>query len=595
MHHAYTIAFLLILCCFFGYSIGRIYGFTILPDEFGYWSYAAAIAGYDWSDIVSLNSYYSYGYSVILTPIFMLFQDGLTAYRAAVVMNFVMLAGTGLMLQYLAGKLFPDQKGQLRYVCATIAALYPPLLLYTKTTMAETMLAFLYVLILVLLYQYLERERFYLMSLMLAALVYIHFVHMRTVALLVAGVLTVLVDRLFFTGDREKGGRDRKRLLYVAVTATIVVVLFILGMSVKDVILNQVYGGYSENFQVNDYQGQFGKIQYIMTLEGFKNLIVSVAGKTLYLGLATFGIAFWGLWHAWAVVFHGRERKKRVFWLFVLLSAVGSLMLSAVYTVQPGRVDGLAYGRYHEYVFPILIVAGLYEMWHARRLWRGMFLSVGLELCMLVPVLCNLYKYQQTNLHTCMVFGISYLYDAGDPDPVKFYLKAYGFGILLMVVVTGLTVVGRKMQGRMTALFLIAVIEVLLAMRASAVVTDTGSIGVYRDSVIADRITDFRENAVDGGNQMARNVLYLSMGADRDNDICRIQFLLRDTKITVLDRRGKIDDYSKDEMGIWDLVLTDYRDDYGGELSKRYAYALTSGHFILYYNRIPTQDRGAGL
>ena len=130
MRHAYAIAFLLILCCFFGYSIGKIYGFTILPDEFGYWSYAAAAAGYDWSGIVSLNSYYSYGYSAILLPVFMLFQDGLIAYRAAVAVNFVMLAGIGLMLQYLAGKIFSGEDRKFLSVIAAVSALYPPLLLY---------------------------------------------------------------------------------------------------------------------------------------------------------------------------------------------------------------------------------------------------------------------------------------------------------------------------------------------------------------------------------------------------------------------------------------------------------------------------------
>lgn len=78
--------------------------------------------------------------------------------------------------------------------------------------------------------------------------------------------------------------------------------------------------------------------------------------------------------------------------------------------------------------------------------------------------------------------------------------------------------------------------------------------------------------------------MYLSKGDD--SEIGRIQFLIRDIRITVLNRRDSIDDYDEDEMGMWDLVLTDYRDDYGKEeLSKRYAYALSSGHFILYFNR----------
>lgn len=575
MHHAYAMAFLLILCCFFGYSIAKIYGFAILPDEFGYWSYAAAAAGYDWSGIVSLNSYYSYGYSVILLPVFLLFQDGLMAYRTAVAVNFVMLAGIGLMLQYLAERIFPDANRKLLSAFAAAAALVPTLLLYARTTMAETILAFLYLLAVVLLYQYLERGNMYWLFLLLVVLIYIHFVHMRAVALLVAGVLSALSDRLFFRDGRQNR-HSRGYLVYVPIVAA-AVVLFVMGMNVRDTVFERVYEGASEIFQVNDYRGQFGKLQYIVTPEGLGNLAVSIAGKTLYLGTATYGTAFWGLWHAWKSVRRGQERTKRVFWCFILLSAAGALMVNAVYTVHPGRVDALAYGRYHEYVFPVLILAGLYEMWHTCRLWRGMLLNAVLELCMLLPVLYSLYRYHQTSLHACMVLGMSYLYDAGNPDPVAFYISAYAFGILLMALVTVLVAVSRKNENRIPVLLVIAVMELLLAMRASAAVMETGSIGAYRDSVVADRITELT------GGQTPRKVLYLDSGGE--NDIGRIQFLLRDTRITVLDVREKVDDYSEDEMGRWDLVLTDYKADYGKELSKRYDYILSSGHFILYYNR----------
>lgn len=60
-----------ILLCFYGFGIGSIYGFSIFPDEFAYWAYAAGMSGYDWSDITSLGSYYSYGYSLVLFPVFL--------------------------------------------------------------------------------------------------------------------------------------------------------------------------------------------------------------------------------------------------------------------------------------------------------------------------------------------------------------------------------------------------------------------------------------------------------------------------------------------------------------------------------------------
>ena len=74
----YAVFFMLLLFCFFQFSIRKIYGFSIFPDEFSYWAYAAEAAGCDWSEVISLGSFYSYGYSILLLPIFMLCKDPIT-------------------------------------------------------------------------------------------------------------------------------------------------------------------------------------------------------------------------------------------------------------------------------------------------------------------------------------------------------------------------------------------------------------------------------------------------------------------------------------------------------------------------------------
>ena len=88
----YDILFVLLMSCIVCHGISKSYGFYFPADEFCYWSYAAGLAGYDWSDIASLGSYYSYGYSLILLPVFLIFKDGVIAYRAAMVVNIALLA-----------------------------------------------------------------------------------------------------------------------------------------------------------------------------------------------------------------------------------------------------------------------------------------------------------------------------------------------------------------------------------------------------------------------------------------------------------------------------------------------------------------------
>lgn len=67
------------------HGLFSIYGFSAFPDEFGYWAPAASVLGYDWSNVTSLGSYYSYGYSLILVPILFLFHNSVSADRKSVV------------------------------------------------------------------------------------------------------------------------------------------------------------------------------------------------------------------------------------------------------------------------------------------------------------------------------------------------------------------------------------------------------------------------------------------------------------------------------------------------------------------------------
>lgn len=46
---------ILIIFGIFQYGIGKICGFTMVPDEFGYWASAAEKIGYDWSEVTSLD------------------------------------------------------------------------------------------------------------------------------------------------------------------------------------------------------------------------------------------------------------------------------------------------------------------------------------------------------------------------------------------------------------------------------------------------------------------------------------------------------------------------------------------------------------
>ncbi len=568
IQNKYSIFVMLLLFCLGGYNLAKSYGFVLFPDEFGYWTYAAQIAGYDWSDIVSLGSYYSYGYSLILFPIFMLCKNAVLAYRVALAVNFILLIAGFFIWKKLAGKLFCGKEENTLVFYTAIALLYPGWLFYARTTLAEIVLVTLYAAICLLLYDYLEHNRMSTLILLVLALVYIHFVHMRAVAVLIAGGLTLILYLLV------KGKRLKQCLILLGV----LLLIFGAGYWLKEWITGNIYAT-SEKTDTNDYAGQVGKLAYIFTKEGFENLIVSVAGKVLYLGIASFGLAYWGIMFAgkqvWQAVRDWRAEKEitadKWFYLFVLLATAGATMVNAIYTVGPGRVDALTYGRYHEYVLPVLMILGLKGLENRKKVYLELVAMLFLETVMTALVTGNLQTYGQTNLHGYMMVGMGYLYEAESFDPISFYWKTFLLGAVLTVLVTTILrwVNGHK-HLEILMVFILA-LELVLAVRAGNIYIDDSALGAYRDTKIVERIERLRQDK-------EREIYYLHDGEYAMISI--LQFMMRDADIKVIKDESRL----WEETGVEDILVTDYQYEAAPELEEKYEYSMINGHFILFYN-----------
>ena len=193
----YLFIFVLLLFCYYMYSIHQIYSFELIPDEFGYWTYAATLSGCDWSDIVSLGSYYSFGYTLILYPIFQIFQDSIVAYRAAVTVNFLLMILAYFVLLKNIMRLQEERQKTISLVLITgIAILYPSWLHYSRSTMTEIAVMSMYIIICMLMTLYLDNHKPGILVALIISLIYIYTVHMRTVAILIAAVITLLLCTL---------------------------------------------------------------------------------------------------------------------------------------------------------------------------------------------------------------------------------------------------------------------------------------------------------------------------------------------------------------------------------------------------------------
>ncbi len=553
------------MSCIVCHGISKSYGFYFPADEFGYWSYAAGLAGYDWSDIASLGSYYSYGYSLILLPVFLIFKDGVIAYRAAMVVNIALLAVCFFIRQKM---------GRTFYAAA--AVFYPTWLFYAGTTFAEILLVTLYLTTCMLLLKYLQTDNKRYMALMLAAMFYMYLVHLRAIGVLVSGTAVLLLYNIRKYSIRKyimrNGGRKvRSVLVPAAAAAVILAVGLLMGLFIKNYWTGMVYGDTADTLKnANDYAGQFEKIAYIFSIEGLKNLIISVSGKILYLGLASYGIAYFGIIYAVR-----RVRERKYFPLFVLLTTAAALMICAIYTIRPGRVDTLTYGRYHEYVMPVLLMMGIKELGSkalsAKRTMCRIAVMLELEAVMTWLVTASLNENGQTSFFGNTICGISWLYNPQDFEPVSYYWKVYLTGAVLTVAVCmGIWWTGRR-RGREILLMLLVTMQIVIGIRLSSMYIDDSRLGCFRDTLLREVIYEL--------NPEGSREVYYSTEGNAFGNIGILQFMMRDTPIHIVKT-----DYDLDSQNEEDLLLIDFRSDQGEALAEKYDSHLTSGHFALYYN-----------
>lgn len=574
IHNKYTAVFIAFLICFYGYCISRVYGFIFFPDEFGYWAHAAKAAGYDWSEMVSLGSYYSYGYSLILFPILKLCHNSVMAYRVAVTFNFALIGAVYFILLRLAGRLLNEQNKAKVTLYTAVAVFYPVWIVYAQTTMVEIVLMAMFVLICMLLYDYLENNRMSTLILLVVALVYIHFLHMRAVGVLIAGVVTLITYFLM-----QKG--KIKQFLIAAAIGTVVLIG---GFAVKEFVQNGLFGTtVTSDLNVNDYAGQFEKITYMFTKEGSIDFLCGLAGKVLYLGLASFGLAYWGIWFAIKetanLIKNAIKREKtdfgKLIYLFILLSTIGETLINAIYNIRSMRIDGVTYGRYHEFVLPILMLLGIYELSRIKRPFLGTFFIAVAEAPMVYAVLHVINKYQLTNIHGYVMVGMGYLYGMGEFEPNSFYWKTYGLLVAITIIITAIIVFSNK-KGREFILVAIIAIEFLLSVRASSLYINSSELGAYRDTIVVDKIEELR------GENSDRRIVYIK--EDDSPFISILQFMMRDEKINMIPLKEHVEEYTIEEMDTDDIIVLKYDSNYREEVKKQYANHLLNGHFVIYYN-----------
>ncbi len=540
----YLLLFAFIIFGVFGYGIGKIYGMSIYPDEFGYWANAAQEVGYDWREVTSLASYYSYGYSLLLLPILKFSSNGVTAYRIAICINALAQAGTLFLVKRIYVSIFPKVTRENVAMAVGMSILYPVWTFYSQMTLVESILVFFYLLGCYFLIRYLESGSAAMLTAVALLFSYMYMVHMRTIGVLIALMITILT---MIWQRRE----ERSKLLGTFLLAVAGIVFIGVG---KKYVSETTYSLSDANIlAANGYSGKLRLIAQVLSGERAVSFLFGCAGKLYYLFMTSFGMimpaTIFLIRQVKSLILRIYHKREAVEWsffsLFVLLSLFGQFAVAALYMSGNERLDVIFYGRYNDFLVPLVIGFGALELlqrgnFKKNYLWGG-------------SVACGLFYITYLALQNCMTdmiqgdfaAGINYITNDSTYTVESDFIQSFMFGmILISIVFICLYAAGKK--GRTGgAITVIVILETALALMLSSKYTYRYNEVNYADIRLCEHLMQ-KDNP---------RVSYLDEGDYQYIDL--VQFTLRDYPVHII----RQDEISENNDGIsstcainWDIV-----------------------------------------
>jgi len=365
--------------------LGSIEIFTVLDDEFGYWGSAAYLAGLDWSGIISEIPYYSYGYSLLLVPLFFIFDNPVHMYKAAIVLNGIMLSVSFLLCYDIAKKLAKGVDKKILIVIAFLISMYPAYIAYSSIAWGECLLI-LNIWLLTWgftdLNETSSNHKFVLIGFLS---MYSYMIHQRALGVLIASMIVVIVMNVL-------GKINLKQVLLVALP---MIILLFIHIYLKENIQTLLWLNGSGNM-TNDYLAQTGKISQIFSINGFLALVKTSLGHIFYVGAASYLLGYLGLYELLRKAGKGtiaaiKSGKTDILscdqhfplYNFLLIAVLLSLAINIIFMINPTRVDHIVYGRYIDMIMGPLVLLGFVVLMNKKTNWNKTFVIISLGFILL--------------------------------------------------------------------------------------------------------------------------------------------------------------------------------------------------------------------
>ncbi len=442
------IAVIFVVCL---WNVGSLQRIRVVDDGFCYWGIAANFAGYDWSGLISESAYYSYGYSIILVPLFLLHRLGLsmtTIYRLAIVLNAFFLSGCYLMALYMIRELCGDIPDMLKQTVSLFVTLYIGNTAQVGLAWTETFLLFMFWCVLVLLYRVIKEPGYLNILGLTAASAWLFAIHMRSIGVVIAVCMVIL---LYYVNQRKTV--DKKYIIY---TFAVSVIFVCLALFIKNYVSAEIYLG-NDRESVNNIQSNLNRAGNFLSARGMLDLILSVIGKLYYVAAATFVLGIIGALTAFTSLCSGFIKKikkqtdykwqaKDWMFCFILLSFLAEIGIEAMFKHTPffrsmeARLydETIIYGRYADFVVGPVIILGIWAIYHLKERYYEVAVSVVMSIAgtMIVQFLYDITAFRKGSDKVGFKFAaVPWVYALADGHKTDFayYVMMVSIGVLIIM------------------------------------------------------------------------------------------------------------------------------------------------------------------
>lgn len=366
---------------------------SISGDEAYTISGAAYFAGYNWSAYMHMKKFYNFGYSMLLAPLYKIFDDSVTIYRMMLLCNVFVHAVTALMIYHVLRAKLKCSKC-FSIAVSLVSACNALVLFFRGFVYNELPLAFVVWLILLLLLELVEskgRKRILLSAVLGGVAAYAYIIHSRCIIIYAALCLLVLLYLAVY----------KKWLVQPVSFAIIFVPMVHLEKMLVDYIQQHLYLQDSGTVMRNSVEHvATGTWRYmaLFSLDGIKRLICnffSLAGTTSIktggvLTIVTVVVLYYMIKNISG--YRKGEVDKSIFIvsLFSTISLWGMVVAIALTGASNGRIRFLAYTRYFVPFLGPFLMCGLVLL---KKYTQFSFKWIVIWSVLLTLIVCGVYLF----------------------------------------------------------------------------------------------------------------------------------------------------------------------------------------------------------